>query len=117
MKVLIVYWHPEPLSFNASMFRAARDTFLQAGHEVRTSDLHAMAFDPVSSRKNFITIKDPSFLKQQAEEAYATEMHGFSEEIEEEIQKLEWCDLMVWQFPLWWFGLPGSLKGLSLIHI
>jgi putative NADPH-quinone reductase len=111
MKVLIVYWHPEPLSFNASMFGTACDTLSQAGHEVRTSDLHAMAFDPVSSRKNFNTIKDPSFLKQQAEEVYATEMHGFSEEIEAEIQKLEWCDLMVWQFPLWWFGLPAALKG------
>ena len=28
-----------------------------------------------------------------------------------EIAKLEGCDLMVWQFPLWWFGLPGPLKG------
>lgn len=111
MKVLIVYWHPEPLSFNASMFGTACDTLSQAGHEVLTSDLHAMAFDPVSSRKNFSTIKEPSFLKLQAEEAYATAMHGFSEEIETELQKLEWCDLMVWQFPLWWFGLPAALKG------
>ena len=87
MKVLIVYWHPEPLSFNASMFRAAHDTFLQAGHEVRTTDLHAMAFDPVSSRKNFSTIKEPSFFKQQAEEAYATEMHGFSEIEERRVGK------------------------------
>ena len=27
------------------------------------------------------------------------------------IEKMEWCDLMVWQFPLWWFGLPAMLKG------
>ena len=24
---------------------------------------------------------------------------------------MEACDLMIWQFPLWWFGLPGMLKG------
>ena len=28
-----------------------------------------------------------------------------------ELHKLETCDLMIWQFPLWWFGLPGILKG------
>src|SRR5581483_12059572 len=28
-----------------------------------------------------------------------------------EIEKIEWCDLMIWQLPLWWFGLPGILKG------
>jgi NAD(P)H dehydrogenase (quinone) len=27
------------------------------------------------------------------------------------MEKLEWCDLMIWQFPLWWFGLPAVLKG------
>jgi NAD(P)H dehydrogenase (quinone) len=111
MKAFIVYWHPEPKSFNATMFRAARETFAAAGHEVKTSDLLEMRFDPVSSRKNFITVKDSDDLKLQIEEMHATQMHGFSEEIESEIGKIEWCDLMIWQFPLWWFGLPAALKG------
>jgi putative NADPH-quinone reductase len=68
-------------------------------------------FDPVSSRKNFTTVKDPSYFKQQVEEMYATEVNGFAEDIESEIRKLESCDLMIWQFPLWWFGLPAALKG------
>jgi NAD(P)H dehydrogenase (quinone) len=28
-----------------------------------------------------------------------------------EIAKIEAADLMIWQFPLWWFGLPAILKG------
>jgi putative NADPH-quinone reductase len=111
MKAFIVYWHPELRSFNAAMFRAARETLTNAGHEVRTSDLEAMRFDPVSSRKNFTTVKDPDYFKPQMEEMYASEMGGFSAEIETEIGKVEWCDLMIWQFPLWWFGLPAALKG------
>jgi NAD(P)H dehydrogenase (quinone) len=78
MKAFIVYWHPEPKSFNAAMFRAARETFAAAGHEVKTSDLLEMRFDPVSSRKNFITVKDSDYLKLQIEEMHATQMHGFS---------------------------------------
>ena len=111
MKVLLVTWHPEPRSFCAAMFRTARETLAAEGHEVRTSDLEEMRFDPVSSRRNFTTVKDPGYLKLQAEETFAAESNGFSAEIEAEIEKLEWCDLMIWQFPLWWFGLPAALKG------
>jgi len=111
MKAFIVYWHPEPASFNAAMFRTACDALSAAGHEVKSSNLHAMRFDPVSSRDNFMTTKDADFLKLQVEEMHATEMHGFALEIESEISKIEWCDLMIWQFPLWWFGMPAMLKG------
>jgi len=93
------------------MFRTACEALSAAGHEVRSSNLHEMRFDPVSSRDNFTTIKDPEFLKLQIEEMHATEMNGFAPEIESEISKIEWCDLMIWQFPLWWFGMPAMLKG------
>ncbi len=111
MKIFIVYWHPEPQSFNGAMFRTACTVLANEGHEVRTSDLHEMRFDPVSSRKNFTTVKNQDFFKQQIEEMHATETSGFSEEIEAEMEKIEWCDLMIWQFPLWWFGLPAAIKG------
>ena len=78
---------------------------------MKTSNLNKLCFDPVSGRKNFTTVKDPDYFKQQIEEMNATEINGFSAEIESEIQKIEWCDLMIWQFPLWWFGLPAVLKG------
>ena len=111
MKVFVVYWHPEPQSFNAAMFRTACEMLAEAGHEVKTSDLHEMHFDPVSSRNNFRSVKDPDYLKLQLEEMHATGIKGFSAEIEAEMEKLERCELMIWQFPLWWFGLPAVLKG------
>ncbi len=111
MRVFIVYAHPEPRSFNGAMFRTACDTFQRIGSEVRLSDLYAMKFNPVSDRRNFETVKDPGYYKQQAEEMHATKTNGFAQEIEEEMQKLEWCDLMLWQFPLWWLSLPATLKG------
>lgn len=111
MRVLIVYCHPEPRSFNGAMFHTACEALAAAGHEVRTSDLYGMDFDPASSRKNFSTVKDPDYLKLQIEEMYATEMNGFAADVDAEIGKMEWCDLMIWQFPLWWFGLPAVFKG------
>lgn len=111
MKVLIVLAHPEPNSFNGAMFSTAIDTLNQFGHDVQYSDLYAMRFDPTSDRRNFTSIKDSNYFKQQLEELYATEVGGFIPEIEAEIEKLEWCDLMIWQFPLWWFSVPAILKG------
>ena len=110
MKVFIVYWHPEPKSFNGAMFRTACETLAAAAHQVCTSDLNEMGFNPVSGRHNFNTVKDPSYFKQQIEELHATENHGFAAEVEREIKKMEACDLMIWQFPMWWFGLPAVLK-------
>jgi putative NADPH-quinone reductase len=111
MRVLVVFAHPEPLSFNGAMFRTAVEKLIMEGHEVETSDLYQIDFDAVSGRDNFTTVKDPNYFKQQMEEIYATETDGFADDIETEIEKIEWCDLMIWQFPLWWFGLPAILKG------
>lgn len=111
MNVFIVYAHPEPQSFNGALFRAAEEALRAAGHSVQTSDLYAMKFDPVSDRRNFTTAKNPDFFKQQIEEMHATEVGGFATDLETELGMVEACDLMIWQFPLWWFGVPGILKG------
>lgn len=86
MKVLIVLAHPESKSFNGAMFQTAIDTFKDSGHDVQYSDLHTMRFDPASDRRNFTSVKDPDYFKQQLEEMYATEVGGFIPEIEAEIQ-------------------------------
>jgi NAD(P)H dehydrogenase (quinone) len=111
MKVFIVHAHPEPQSFNTALTNYAKTVLEIAGHEVIISDLYAMKFDPVSDRRNFTSEKEPSYFKQQLEEKYATENDGFSPDIKAEMEKLFWCDVLIFQFPLWWFGLPGILKG------
>lgn len=111
MKVLIVLAHPEPQSMNATLYTTAIETLQAAGHEVKTSDLYAMGFNPVSDQNNFTRLENTAFYKQQLEELHATATDSFAADIESEQQKVEWCDLMIWQFPLWWFSVPGILKG------
>jgi NAD(P)H dehydrogenase (quinone) len=111
MRVFIVHAHPEPKSFNGAMTRAASDALTAAGHEVTVSDLYAMGFNPVSGRRNFVTIHDPEHYRQQSEEAHAAAHNGFAPDIQTEMEKLFWCDALILQFPLWWFGLPAILKG------
>lgn len=110
-KILVILAHPEPLSMNGSMFSKAVETLIKAGHEVKTTDLYSLHFNPVSDRTNFTTVNNPEFYKQQLEEMFAVRMNGFAADIAREQEKVEWCDLMIWQFPLWWFTVPGVLKG------
>jgi NAD(P)H dehydrogenase (quinone) len=107
MRVFIVHAHPEPKSFNGAMTQQATE----AGHEVAISDLYAMGFNAVSDRRNFTTTHDPHYYRQESEESYAVAHDGFSSDIQAEMDKLFWCDALILQFPLWWFGLPAILKG------
>ncbi len=111
MRIFIVHAHHESASFNGALTRQAQASLTEAGHEVIVSDLYAMGWDPVSDRRNFLTVRDPERLRQQAEEVYAAAHDGFAPEIQAEMDKLEWCDVLILQFPLWWFGLPAILKG------
>ncbi len=111
MKYLIVHAHHEPESFNAALTQLAVRELPLSGHEVAVSDLYAMGFDPVSDRRNFTTVADADYLKQQQEEMHAGKNDGFAPEIVAEMEKLEWCDVLIFQFPIWWFGMPAILNG------
>ena len=111
MRVLIVHAHHEPTSFNSSMTREGVVALTEAGHEAIVSDLYAMEFDPVSDRRNFLTVADPNRLRQQTEEAHASAGNGYVPDLQAEMDKLLWCDVLIFQFPIWWLGLPAILKG------
>lgn len=110
-KYLIVSAHPEAKSFNHAMVNAAVEHLTALGHEVQHTDLYAMQFQPVPGRYDTTTIADPDFFKLQREQTFASDHDGFAPDVQAEIDKLFWCDVLVLQFPLWWFSLPAILKG------
>jgi NAD(P)H dehydrogenase (quinone) len=114
MKVLIVYAHHEPHSFSGALKDAAAAVLGAAGHEVLVSDLYAAGFGAAATRADFLHAADCSFFKYQAEQRAAWgsgQGDGFAREIAEEQRRLAWCDLVIFQFPLWWFSVPAILKG------
>lgn len=111
MQILIVHAHPEARSFNAAMTNIAATTLAAAGHAVVVSDLYAMGFNPVSDRHNFLSEADPDYYRQQAEEVHASRNHGFVPELQAEMNKLMACDILIFQFPIWWLGMPAIMKG------
>lgn len=111
MKVFIVYAHHEPKSFNAALLQQSVETLKAQGHEVQVSDLYAMGFNPVAGPEDFALRRFPEALQYDREQKYAHEHDAFAEDIKAELDKLLWCDFLILQFPLWWWSLPGIMKG------
>lgn len=111
MQALIVYAHPEPTSFNASLRDCAAETLAAAGYTVEVSDLYALGFDAVAAADDFSARQNPAALNIGLEQMHASQTRGFSAEVQAEIDKLMAADLLLLQFPLWWFSMPAILKG------
>ncbi|WP_103545601.1 NAD(P)H-dependent oxidoreductase [Streptomyces sp. SM1] len=110
MKVLWLTAHPEPRSLNGSLYRDGVQHLLDQGHEVRTSDLYAMKFDPVVRASDF-SHPDGERLVVGSAAQQAFKRGALSPDIAVEHDKLSWADTLVVQFPLWWYGMPAILKG------
>ena len=111
MRVLIVYAHPEPTSFNGAMKDLAVDTLSTAGHSVTVSDLYGQNFNPVAGARDFTTRADPTRLDIGVEQAHAARTAGFAPDVQAEIDKLMAADFLILQFPFWWYSVPAMLKG------
>lgn len=111
MNILIVHAHPEPRSFSAALKDTAVEVFGQQGHVVQVSDLHAMQFNPVASTADFTSRANPDYCVYALEQRHAVSTGTLRKDIQEELEKLRWCDLLVLNFPIFWYGPPAILKG------
>lgn len=111
MKTLLVFAHPEPRSLNASLRDVAIRELEAHGHEVRVSDLYAQGWKSEVDGADFPALAPNARLKVAAasKESYAA--HRLTGDVAAEIEKLQWADTLILQFPLWWFTMPAILKG------
>jgi NAD(P)H dehydrogenase (quinone) len=101
----------EPSSFNAALMKAALDVFEEHQHEVKISDLYQMHFNPVADWGDFKQVHDNTSRQYGVLQRQAYENNQLADDITAEQQKLAWCDTVIFQFPLWWFGMPAIMKG------
>jgi NAD(P)H dehydrogenase (quinone) len=106
---LWVYAHPRRGSFNDRLFQKGTRT-LGESYSVSTSDLHAQGFDPVLSDRDLGDLAGQA--GNIAEQVGQTFARGrLPDDVRREQQKLAEAELLVIQFPLWWYGMPAILKG------
>jgi NAD(P)H dehydrogenase (quinone) len=111
MKILYVYAHPEPKSFNAALRDTALSALQEKGHEVKLSDLYAIKFNPVLSASDFPERKNLDVFNPFLEAIKASKTGAFSPDIKEEMEKVRWSDIMIFQFPIYFTAMPAIMKG------
>ncbi|MFA1627774.1 NAD(P)H-dependent oxidoreductase [Rhizobium mongolense] len=111
MKVLLVFAHPEPRSLNGALRDVAIKELEAQGHEVRVSDLYAEGWKSEIDRADFPSLATDTRFIPVAASKRAFETGALTEDVKTEIDKLLWADMLILQFPLWWFSMPAILKG------
>jgi putative NADPH-quinone reductase len=96
MRVLVLFCHPSPSSFNAAVHRRVLDELRAKGHEVDDCDLYAEGFDPVLRGEHFSRYH---------------EVPGNRAPVQVHVERLLAAQALVLVFPVWNFGLPAMLKG------
>lgn len=101
---------PGPNSLNARLRDEVLPRVRARGHDVVESDLYAMGWNPVVSPADAL---DPVPAGQPTSEwqRSAHREGRLAPEIVAEQDKLQRAELVVFQFPLWWYGPPAILKG------
>lgn len=111
MNILYIFAHPEPKSFNSSMKEMAIKTLGKKGNNVRLSDLYLMGFKPVLDQKDFLQRKKTDSFNPFLEQMTASKEGTFSEDIMGEMEKVKWADILIFQFPIYFTGMPAIMKG------
>ncbi len=94
-RILVIYGHPNPMSFSHAILDTLVKHLQSKQLEVVVRDLYALNFNPVLSAKDFMSLKSGKPLP----------------DVLEEQKHMLWCDCMIIVTPVWWTGLPAIVKG------
>ncbi len=111
MNILIVLAHPERRSFNGALADTALQTLREGHHQVEIDDLYGESFDPVERSEWYPYQDNPDYFAPLTEQSSHFKTDRLPEDVEREISRLKWADLVILQFPLWWHAQPAILKG------
>lgn len=111
MNILYVYAHPEPRSFNGALKDVAMVTLAKKGYAVKVSNLYAIKWKAVLDTQDFRMRQNPYQFNPAVEQIHGVATRSLSPDIQDEIAKVAWADLLIFQFPVWWSAMPAILKG------
>jgi NAD(P)H dehydrogenase (quinone) len=95
MKVLLVYAHPNPQSFNAALAKAIEEEIIANGGQIKVKDLYAMHWDPVLNMEDLKGLYSGTI----------------PPDVKQEQTDVAWADLVIMLAPVWWYSIPAILKG------
>ena len=96
MNIFLVLCHPRRDSLTGTVADAFTKGALEAGHRVDFFDLYREGFNPVL---------------EENDEPSNGRLDSYSNDIQENFNRLNKNEAVVMVFPLWWWSTPAMLKG------
>jgi len=96
MRILLIYAHPSPQSYQSALHDTACRALRAAGHEVDDCDLYAEGFQPLLTRDELTHYHDAAQNRQM---------------VAAHTDRLLHCQGLAFVYPTWWYGMPAMLKG------
>lgn len=95
MNTVIIYAHPNPISFNAALAEVVQEEMEKLGAQVRVKDLYGMDFNPCLGEEDFKAFRRGEI----------------PPDVQAEQDDISWADHLVFIAPIWWINFPAILKG------
>lgn len=95
MKVLVVYAHPNPESFNHAILEAFTKGLKDGGHTFEVDDLYSIKFDPCFKLEDFAQFTGGQMPK----------------DVLEQQERVARAEALVFIYPVWWYSFPAILRG------
>ncbi|MCX8197059.1 MAG: NAD(P)H-dependent oxidoreductase [Candidatus Micrarchaeota archaeon] len=90
---IVIYSHPDPKnSHNAAVLSFVQDLYKEAGKKLDIIDLYKEGFSPLLT------------LEEYSEEKISSDIKKYQ-------NKIMQADILIFIFPIWWYGPPAILKG------
>jgi NAD(P)H dehydrogenase (quinone) len=109
--VLIVHAQPEPTSVTRQLVDVGVQALQAQGHQVLQSDLYAMRWKAVFDEQDFPGRGAGERLSFVEASGHAYLSGQQAPDVAAEQRKVLAADAVLFQFPLWWFGMPALMKG------
>lgn len=107
-RALIVFAHPEPRSLNAFLKARAVSILKDKSYTVTVSDLYGENFKSRVDKLDYPFYGEEPFNVLKAS-AIANQLNQFPSDVVREKQRLTEADLILFQFPIWWYSAPSVL--------
>ena len=108
--VLIVVAHPNPDSFNQKLSLLAKNVLEKKKYKVNVIDLYDVKFPQADSFDDFTHEFDRSKFNYKKEQEKASLSNTYHPDIAYSQKLITESNLLIFQFPLWWFSMPAILK-------
>ncbi|QIS20183.1 flavodoxin family protein [Nocardia terpenica] len=106
--ILWLLAHPDPGSLSHSLYRGGVEHLRRSGTRVAAQDLYAQCWNPVLSEDDTADAAGSTLSDRQHR---ATLDRTLPREVLEHQRLVLDAEIVIVQFPLWWYGMPAILKG------